>query len=198
VNGRPPLAEWRNALRDSALDTVAKCAGFVLSTYFTADGRTGHDPGHPAPSKATIARGISRSKRNADAVIECLEEAGFLRVERSRGRRTNEYEARLPIPQPNDAPGCTVGGSNGADRSVQPCNSRPLTVQPAAPECGESVESGARTAAQENGLRAWLKDVGAHFAHDADAFAEEAEALGVGAVEAERLRLELLDEERAA
>jgi Helix-turn-helix domain len=43
--------------------------------------------------------------------------------------------------------------------------------------------------------RVWLRQLGPHFAHDPEAFAEEAAAaLKVGAVEAEELRLELLEQ----
>jgi hypothetical protein len=142
MSERAALAPWRDALRDSKLDVKAKCVGFVLSTYFTGEGFTGHDALHPAPSKETIAHGASIGKRTADAAIERLARAGFLKVERSPGRRTNKYVASLPTVHQfaglNGADESTVEESNRAANDAQPCSSGPPTVQPAAPESVES------------------------------------------------------------
>jgi Helix-turn-helix domain len=136
---RATLGIWRDALRDSKLDTIAKAVGFVISTYFDRDGRGAF------PSKKTIAKGASVSKRTVDASIMRLALAGFLHVVRSKGRRSNIYNATLPTVQ-QAAPFLTVQpiapfASNGADDDTQRCSSRHPTVQPAAPERDEIDES---------------------------------------------------------
>lgn len=194
MSGRPPLAEWRDAIRDSDLDVTAKAAAWALSTYFTGDGRTGHDRQHPAPSKATLARGISVCKRTLDAAIHRVEIAGYLFVGQSSGRRTNHYEARIPdgdnesraLPRLADS-----SRTNHANSNAQRCKSRTATVHAAASECSESVES--RRSSLDERRRAWLANIGRHYAHDPEDFREEAhEALGIGHREAETLRVQLL------
>lgn len=124
---RALLAEWRNALRDSELGVTPKLVGFVLSTYFTGDGRTGHDAAHPSPAKTTLARGAGLSarykgNRAVDAAIDALEAAGFLLVDRRRGARGFGYHAVIP----HDAAGYNPhedAGSNGSEsRTVRHLN----------------------------------------------------------------------------
>jgi hypothetical protein len=81
---------WRDAVRDSELDATAKLVAFVLSTYM--NGR-----GCARPSKETLAAGASLSsgRRAVDHAVDRLEGAGFLEVERSRGRTANRYQATL-------------------------------------------------------------------------------------------------------
>src|SRR5258708_3100300 len=116
MGDRAPLAEWRDALRDSGLDTTPKAVGWTIATY-AKDGRA-------FPSKATIAAGASLScrlverhdrdcaartvaarhdgvgctctpvstrgsTRSVDLAVNRLEEAGFLKVSRSKGRSSN-------------------------------------------------------------------------------------------------------------
>jgi len=57
-----PLA-WRNAVRDSDLDSTAKLAGHTLSTYMTGRGLA-------YPSRETLARGASLALRSVDAASE--------------------------------------------------------------------------------------------------------------------------------
>jgi hypothetical protein len=83
------LAVWRDAIRDSELDAPTKAVAFTLSTYM--NGR-----GFAYPSKAALAAGASVSKRTVDATVDRLEAAGFIELDRSRGRRSNHYQASLP------------------------------------------------------------------------------------------------------
>jgi hypothetical protein len=136
VSERALLAEWRDALRDSGLDTKAKAVGFVIATYWD---RNGHGA---FPSKQTIAAGASLPKRTADLAIDRLERGGFLAVARSRGRRANVYSATVPTVQ--QAAGLTVqlaaglSESNHAATDAQPCSSEHPTMQLAAPESGKA------------------------------------------------------------
>lgn len=133
MSERAILAEWRNALRDSRLDTTAKAVGFVIATYWSSSGRNAF------PNKETIAKGATVSKRTADTAIDRLEAAGFLDVSRSRGGSSNRYLATIPTLQP--AAGSTVqpaAGSNGATDDIQPCSPRHRTLQPTAPESGKA------------------------------------------------------------
>lgn len=130
--GRKPfLAHWRDALRDSDLGSMAKLAGFVISTYCDSRGRC-------FPSKETVARGIgANSSRTADTAVTRLELSGFLSVVRSNGRRSNRYTLTIPTPQ-------GVAGYdelNPATSSTQPRNHTHSTPQWAAPESGRESES---------------------------------------------------------
>jgi hypothetical protein len=131
VSERAQLAEWRDALRDSELDSTAKLLGFVLSTWWDRNGRGAF------PSKPTMAAASGLSKRAVDGAVNRLETAGFIDVSRSRGRTSNRYSATLPTVQPP----ARLNGPNRASDDSQPCKSRPLTVQVAAPESAESAES---------------------------------------------------------
>lgn len=150
MNARPAyrayvVSQWRKAVRDDpAVSSMAKLAAFVVGEYMTSAGLTGHDPQHPAPSKARLARGMSCSKRTADKYIGELVRAGYLAVEASPGRVPHRYEALLRTVQSaaplNLAQGCTVEQANRANEAAQPCNTDPSTVQPAAPEVEEVDE----------------------------------------------------------
>jgi hypothetical protein len=85
------VAVWRDALRDSPLDSTAKLVGLVLSTYFNARGSA-------YPGRAALARGASVCDRTIDHALRRLEATGFLHVERTNGgnNRTNGYQALLP------------------------------------------------------------------------------------------------------
>src|SRR5262245_44913042 len=83
------LAVWRDAVRDSGLDRTAKLVAFVLSTYMNRHGDA-------YPSQATLAAGASLTDTAVRAPIQRIEAAGFLKVERSKGRTAHGYTAILP------------------------------------------------------------------------------------------------------
>ena len=129
VTERALLAKWRDALRDSELDTTAKAVGYVIATYWNGRGL------HAFPAKLTIAAGASlRSVRAVDRAVLRLEQAGFLEVERSHGRSSNTYAATLPTP--HDGTGSTPShrtGSNGSNPvpgDAQPRTALHLTPYP--------------------------------------------------------------------
>jgi hypothetical protein len=88
---RPYMGLWRHAVRDSALNSVAKLVGYTIGEYANAKGEA-------YPALTTIARGASLGRRGnaVKAGIECLAEAGLLTVERRRGRRGWSYCCVLP------------------------------------------------------------------------------------------------------
>ena len=136
---RKPLvavAVWRDAIRDSGLDRTARLVAFVLSTYMTADGETGHDRQHPSPSKTTLARGagLSSAYKGSTAVsaaIDRLQAAGYLEVERRRGWQGYRYRASIPrldegllteaIPRGDEG---FTGSQSLAERSFNPSRGR--------------------------------------------------------------------------
>jgi hypothetical protein len=131
---RAAVIEWREAIADSELDRTAKLVGHTIGLYMRADG-TG-----AFPAKETIAKRASiESVRTVDAAVKRLEAAGFLDVDRSRGRRSNRYRAVVPTPQ--GAAG--FARANPATGSGEPRNSPHPTPQRAA---GESAESAERSA----------------------------------------------------
>jgi hypothetical protein len=96
-SGRPVVAVWRNAVRDSPLDTTAKAVALVLSTYM-------NNLGAAFPSKRTLAAGASLSStRSVDAAINRVEAAGLLEIVRSRGHRSNSYLAIVPADRLQEA-----------------------------------------------------------------------------------------------
>lgn len=60
---------WRDAVRDSDLDWIAKAAPMTLSTYMNGQAVCW-------PSKEAVAAGSGLSKRAVDAAIKRGEEAG--------------------------------------------------------------------------------------------------------------------------
>ncbi len=143
---RSPTINWREAVRDSDLDTTAKAVAFTLSTYMNGKAEA-------FPSKVTLAEGASVSKRAADGAIDRLEQSGFLHVARTKGRASNRYSACTPTVQA-DA-GLTVQADAGfkegnrANGDTQPCKSEHPTVQVAAPEVVE-IEERSRRVRVEN------------------------------------------------
>jgi hypothetical protein len=104
-----PLA-WRNAVRDSDLDSMAKLAGHTLSTFMDSRGRA-------FPGLTTLAAGASVDVRTLKRAIGRLELRGFLNVQRTKGGRlargksaTNRYFATLPT----GAMSASVNGDTGA------------------------------------------------------------------------------------
>lgn len=80
---------WREALAESRLDRTAKLVGLVISLHMNANGSG-------FPGRQRIASWCSLSDRAVDGAVRRLEAAGFLWVERSKGRKSNRYHALLP------------------------------------------------------------------------------------------------------
>jgi Helix-turn-helix domain len=133
---RSLLANWRNALRDSELDTTAKAVGFVIATYADAHGVS-------FPSKETIAAGASlKSHRAADRAVLRLEAAGLLTVvDRSRGRMSNIYKLITPYRETG------LAGANPVPIGAQPRTRVRSTPYRETGERLESVERRERTPA---------------------------------------------------
>ena len=86
---RSQLAEWRDAVRDSGLDSNAKHVAHVLSTYMNGGGQCW-------PSQELVAAGASISVRTVQRATARLELAGLLLIDRGRGRTSNRYRALFP------------------------------------------------------------------------------------------------------
>jgi hypothetical protein len=83
---------WRDAVRDSDLDSTAKLVAFVLSTYMNASGLA-------RPGRLRIAAGCSLDVRAIDRARKRLRDAGFLEYEdghKGGAGYTLSYVARLP------------------------------------------------------------------------------------------------------
>lgn len=87
---------WRVAVRDSDLDATAKHVALTLSVYMNRRGIAW-------PSRVSLAAGTSRTIRTVERAVARLEQAGFLVVARSTGRRSNLYCAVIPNRGPGDA-----------------------------------------------------------------------------------------------
>ena len=87
--------EWREAIRASRLDPSAKLLAQTLSTYMDAKGECW-------PSKQTLSGDCSQDIRVVDRAMLRLESAGFIHVERSKGRKPNRYSAIVPNPVHTD------------------------------------------------------------------------------------------------
>ena len=94
-----PIA-WRNAIRDSDLDSTSKLVCFVISTYMNTAGEA-------YSAKATLAKGASlgEGRRSVDQAIDNSEAAGYLEVTPPgklrngrlyRGRNSFRYRATTP------------------------------------------------------------------------------------------------------
>src|SRR5262249_26213268 len=109
---------WRDAVRDSELDWLAKAALMTLSTFM--NGRA-----EAWPSKEALATGSGLSKRAVDDAIKRAEQAGYLSVSRTRGRSSNRYLGTVPNPAPDarstlqELHGSTLRNPAGDDS--QPC-----------------------------------------------------------------------------
>jgi hypothetical protein len=210
MSQRAPLADWRNAVRDSTeLNATATSIAFVLSTYFTAEGLTGHDAAHPSPSKMTLARGAklrtrfkksdkpAKGSRAVDTAINRLEAAGFLVVTRRRGARGFGYMATIPH---TGAGYGDAAESRSAHSTHSPARRRGINPAKRAGFDASSVRddpASRRGIASAGTLREWMDNIGIHYAHDADVFAEESRsALGIDAERAECERLDLLQRAR--
>jgi hypothetical protein len=140
---------WRNAIRDSELDRTAKLVAFVISTYLNGAGTA-------YPAKDTIARGagLGSGRRSVDQAVDRIEQAGYLEVTRSKGRRSFFYRATLP----NLAADATLnlagdatlekGANVASDDSQRRTNEQPTS---------HGVRSNVARAATEVGSKANLK-----------------------------------------
>src|SRR5215218_9293065 len=131
------VAIWRDAVRDDdQLNSTARLVAFVLSTYVNGSGLA-------YPSRGTLAAGagLSTGLRAVDRALSSLELAGFLAIERSRGRSSHRYTLTLP------ATAHEVRRSEWSTAHEATRNRAPGTSNRArgAPESGESAESGAPT-----------------------------------------------------
>lgn len=84
-----PVPVWRNAICDDrTLTSSQKLVALVLSRWMSRTGFT-------YPSKTTIAESASLSVRTVDAAVDQLEQAGYLRIERSKGHTSWRYNATI-------------------------------------------------------------------------------------------------------
>ncbi len=153
---RAVLAAWRNALRDSDLDSTAKLVGFVLSTYFDGNGNGAH------PSQITLAAGASLSTRfkGSTAIagaIDRLEAAGFIEVERRRGQRGFRYTARIPGSGEGLNPAWRRGNGGDANPGPDERESRSKTTRIPRRGEGESEESDESVSLTRAGARSKKK-----------------------------------------
>ncbi len=120
-------------MRDSDQSLSQKAVAHTLSTYMNGEGTA-------FPSRETLAAGASCNVRTVDAAIMALEDNGFLRVKRSKGRSPNFY--RLAFPTANDVLGSTAKDDRRNSEPVA-SNSEPVASnsEPGSPEDVESDES---------------------------------------------------------
>jgi len=133
------VAVWRDSLRDSTLDELAKLVGFVLSTYMNASG-------YARPGRVALARGCSTGVRTVERRVRVLEDAGFLVVEWSVGGRsyTNAYRAVLPQTASDVR---RSEWENGVRENAKRRQRVHETASQGRPKAYESVESGTRRSA---------------------------------------------------
>ena len=145
----PPMAEWRIAVREAELDTVAKAVTLVIGVFM-------EPAGEAWPSKELIATraGLSVSPsgttRGTDRAIDRAEAAGVLFIERSVGGsgHSNHYFARFPTPHRHA--GLLVvdileSNQNPARGNHKPRTNPPRTPHPGAGEEFEELEEARRT-----------------------------------------------------
>jgi hypothetical protein len=90
VKGKSVPQVWRDAVRDSSLDSTAKGVAYALTTWMNLQG-------HAFPGRAALAAGAGYTVRTIDRAVPRLEKAGLLRVVRNGGRsKANYYIALLP------------------------------------------------------------------------------------------------------
>jgi hypothetical protein len=122
------LAEWRDAVRDSDLDSTAKLIAYTISTYMDRNGAA-------FPAKATIAKKASLAVRTVDAAIVRLEASPYLSIRKSDYRRAGwTYQAEVPNRQ--QLPDRSEG--NPASDDSQSGNSRRSNRQQLPPKAVES------------------------------------------------------------
>ena len=166
------LTEWRDAIRDDEdLDKTARLVAFVLSTYMNRNGEAW-------PSKATLARGcnLGAGRRAVDKAVDRLEAAGFLTIQRSKGRHSFRYFAQIPTSQV----GATLGGATSHESTSNVAlfdAERRKQVRPKAFESNRESATPEALAEKEiesrPELKRWLATNGALLADDPRSFNAE-------------------------
>lgn len=134
MSGRkPPLAVWRDAVRDSGLDSTAKLVAYTLSTYMSG--------GFPSayPAVGTLAARCGLVDRTVQKAVRRIESAGYLVVSWSHGKSTNTYFAIVP-PAAGDALWAEWLSATAKLTSSTP-KLTSLTPSSRSPESAESAES---------------------------------------------------------
>lgn len=130
---RSSVVRWRNAARDSDLRATEKAVVFVIATYMNAAGECW-------PSVNTIANGASLSERAVRSAIGGLELAGFIRVDRSKGRKASTY--RIPTLHQLHRSGrptlhlATANGASGAPEREKKRGAALTSARAACQHCG--------------------------------------------------------------
>jgi DNA-binding transcriptional MocR family regulator len=83
---------WLTAITGSSLDSTAKHVALQLAMFMNGKGVCW-------PSKARLVDTTGYGDRTVDRAIRRLEQAGYLIVNRTRGRTTNRYRALNPVTQ---------------------------------------------------------------------------------------------------
>jgi hypothetical protein len=191
--GRAPVVVWREAIAESGLSSTQKAVAWALSLRMNGACEAW-------PSVPTLARYASFSVRAVQAALRALVDATYLEVveEGGNGRRleTTIYRGVILGQRVNQMHPSTGERVQGIPRRVHLTTSK---GERAAPEVGDELDTevGARGGAADaaaGALERWLANVGVHFTHDADAFAEEVARFGVAIDGAEQLRTRLLEE----
>ena len=131
------IRAWHRWTLDLDVDHFAKAVLHTLRYYVNDDGECW-------PSMIRITRESGMSERKAREVINALEDAGHIEVERSPGRRTNVY--RLP-PNPAQCAGLKLSNpahNTGLNES-QPGTSRTSTRHDAYPNPAQCASNKDRT-----------------------------------------------------
>ena len=137
MSGRPLpyLPRWRNAVRDSDLDSTSKLVALVLSTFMDSNGRCW-------PSRERIARAASLSVRSVAIAMLRIEASGLLDVNHSKGRTANRYQAVIA------QPGATFPVDRALDARFNQASDGPNRA-PRSPESVEIERKRGRTASLE-------------------------------------------------
>lgn len=138
--------DWRIAIRDSDLHPAAKHVALTLDTYMNRHGIAW-------PSRASLAAGTGRSISTVQRALVALEQAGFIAVAHSRGRRSNLYSATIPneindepVNEPNsDTVADVLTGSLGQPTGSPGASNRPNNE----PQSRKEAVSRSRTADHE-------------------------------------------------
>lgn len=126
---------WRNAIRDSGLDQTAKAVAWTLDTYLDS-----HGDGWP--SRRLLAEGAGCGNlHTVSCAIRRLEQAGLVRVTRSKGRWANRYHATAP----NGSSGEPVNGSVDAPVTGRLAASNGYRTAPRTRSTEQVIEQGRRS-----------------------------------------------------
>jgi DNA-binding transcriptional ArsR family regulator len=105
------MVEWRKAVCSSALDSTAKLVAHTFGAHMNANGLAKTSRGKIAKEAGGL------DVRTVERATKRIEEAGLMRIERSRGRHVNRSYAIIPtaagVPLFNGGAGAAVEESNG-------------------------------------------------------------------------------------